>query len=79
VRRAGRPTLVYAGFAFALDHDPALAEGAVTEGLMGAPSFVGGDSGTSHLRLFLCDAQGAMLDSSTGPGAVDASGHFSDA
>ena len=47
-------------------------------GLIGAPSFVGGDWGTSHLRLFLCDAQGGVLDSGTGPGAVDASGHFSD-
>jgi 2-dehydro-3-deoxygalactonokinase len=45
---------------------------------MGAENFVGGDWGTSHLRLFLCDAQGALLDSRTGPGAVDASGHFSD-
>jgi 2-dehydro-3-deoxygalactonokinase len=44
----------------------------------GAANFVGGDWGTSHLRLFLCDAQGAVLDSRTGPGAVDASGHFSD-
>jgi 2-dehydro-3-deoxygalactonokinase len=47
-------------------------------GLIGAASFVGGDWGTSHLRLFLCDAQGAVLDSRTGPGAADASGHFSD-
>jgi 2-dehydro-3-deoxygalactonokinase len=47
-------------------------------GLIGAASFVGGDWGTSHLRLFLCDAQGAVLDSRTGPGAVDASGQFSD-
>jgi len=48
------------------------------KGLIGAASFVGGDWGTSHLRLFLCDAQGAVLDSRTGPGAVEASGHFSD-
>jgi 2-dehydro-3-deoxygalactonokinase len=47
-------------------------------GQIGAASFVGGDWGTSHLRLFLCDAQGAVLDSRTGPGAADASGHFSD-
>ena len=45
---------------------------------MGAASFICGDWGTSHLRLFLCDAQGMVLDSRTGPGAVDASGHFSD-
>lgn len=44
----------------------------------GAPNFIGGDWGTSHLRLFLCDAQGAVLDSRAGPGAIDASGHFSD-
>ena len=44
----------------------------------GAPSFIGGDWGTSHLRLFLCDAQGTVLDSRTGPGAIDAGGHFSD-
>jgi len=31
-------------------------------------SFVAGDWGTSHLRLFLCDAQGKVLDSATGPG-----------
>jgi 2-dehydro-3-deoxygalactonokinase len=46
--------------------------------MMGAPTFIGGDWGTSHLRLFLCDAQGTALDTSTGPGAVDAGGHFSD-
>jgi 2-dehydro-3-deoxygalactonokinase len=44
----------------------------------GAASFIGGDWGTSHLRLFLCDAQGMALDSRTGPGAVGAGGHFSD-
>jgi 2-dehydro-3-deoxygalactonokinase len=32
--------------------------------------FVAGDWGTSHLRLFLCDARGAVLDSITGPGAA---------
>jgi 2-dehydro-3-deoxygalactonokinase len=45
---------------------------------MGAASFVAGDWGTSHLRLFLCDEQGAVLDSSTGPGAADAGGRFCD-
>ena len=44
----------------------------------GAKNFVGGDWGTSHLRLFLCNPQGAVLDSRDGPGAVDAGGHFSD-
>jgi 2-dehydro-3-deoxygalactonokinase len=44
----------------------------------GAKNFVGGDWGTSHLRLFLCDPQGSVLDSRDGPGAVDAGGHFSD-
>ena len=47
-------------------------------GKKGAASFVGGDWGTSQLRLFLCDAQGAVLDSRTGPGAADAGGNFSD-
>jgi len=32
--------------------------------------FVAGDWGTSHLRLFLCDARGAVLDSVTGPGVA---------
>jgi 2-dehydro-3-deoxygalactonokinase len=32
--------------------------------------FVAGDWGTSHLRLFLCDARGAVLDSITGPGVA---------
>lgn len=32
--------------------------------------FVAGDWGTSHLRLFLCDANGAVLDSITGPGVA---------
>jgi 2-dehydro-3-deoxygalactonokinase len=37
---------------------------------MGDASFVAGDWGTSHLRLFLCDAQGVALDSRAGPGAA---------
>jgi 2-dehydro-3-deoxygalactonokinase len=45
---------------------------------MGEASFVAGDWGTSHLRLFLCDAQGAVLDSGSGPGAADAGGRFSE-
>lgn len=36
---------------------------------MEPPSFVAGDWGTSHLRLFLCDDQGTTLDSASGPGA----------
>ena len=32
--------------------------------------FVAGDWGTSHLRLFLCDMRGAVLDSIAGPGVV---------
>ncbi len=45
---------------------------------MGAASFVAGDWGTSHLRLFLCDAQEAVLDSSLGPGAAEVGGRFSE-
>ncbi len=36
--------------------------------------FIAGDWGTSHLRLFLCDARGAVLDSATGPGVAGSSG-----
>jgi 2-dehydro-3-deoxygalactonokinase len=32
--------------------------------------FIAGDWGTSNLRLFLCDARGAVLDSTTGPGVA---------
>jgi 2-dehydro-3-deoxygalactonokinase len=35
---------------------------------MAVPSFVAGDWGTSHLRLFLCDRSGSVLDSIPGPG-----------
>jgi len=45
---------------------------------MGAASFVAGDWGTSHLRLFLCDHDGLMLDSADGPGAATAAGRFAD-
>jgi 2-dehydro-3-deoxygalactonokinase len=45
---------------------------------MGAASFVAGDWGTSHLRLFLCDHDGLMLDSADGPGAAAAGGRFAD-
>jgi 2-dehydro-3-deoxygalactonokinase len=43
---------------------------------MGNGNFVAGDWGTSHLRLFLCDAEGAVLDSGTGLGAADTNGRF---
>jgi 2-dehydro-3-deoxygalactonokinase len=36
---------------------------------MGKATFVAGDWGTSHLRLFLCDAHGVALDTIDGPGA----------
>ena len=35
---------------------------------MAVPTFVAGDWGTSHLRLFLCDHRGGVLDSIQGPG-----------
>jgi 2-dehydro-3-deoxygalactonokinase len=45
---------------------------------MSGAGFVAGDWGTSHLRLFLCDAEGAALDSVTGPGAAETGGRFAD-
>lgn len=44
---------------------------------MAEAGFVAGDWGTTHLRLFLCDANGAVLDDTSGPGAADVNGHFS--
>jgi 2-dehydro-3-deoxygalactonokinase len=41
---------------------------------MGGASFVAGDWGTSNLRLFLCDADGAALDQVSGPGAAEVAG-----
>jgi 2-dehydro-3-deoxygalactonokinase len=41
---------------------------------MGVASFVAGDWGTSHLLLFLCDENGAALDSARGPGIGQVSG-----
>jgi 2-dehydro-3-deoxygalactonokinase len=38
---------------------------------MAGASFIAGDWGTSHLRLFLCDGDGAVLDSANGPGAAE--------
>jgi 2-dehydro-3-deoxygalactonokinase len=43
---------------------------------MGTSRFVAGDWGTSHLRLFLCDDSGAVLESASGPGAADSGGQF---
>jgi 2-dehydro-3-deoxygalactonokinase len=37
---------------------------------MSGASFVAGDWGTTHLRLFLCDDSGKVLGSATGPGAA---------
>lgn len=39
---------------------------------MTQPAFIGGDWGTSRLRLFLCDADGAVLARADGPGAAEA-------
>jgi 2-dehydro-3-deoxygalactonokinase len=43
---------------------------------LSATPFIAGDWGTSHLRLYLCDAAGGALESVTGPGAAAASGRF---
>jgi 2-dehydro-3-deoxygalactonokinase len=43
---------------------------------MSAASFIAGDWGTSNLRLFLCNAQGVALDSTSGPGAAESHGRF---
>ena len=44
--------------------------------LMSDACFVAGDWGTSHLRLFLCDDDGPILERASGPGAADAGGRF---
>jgi 2-dehydro-3-deoxygalactonokinase len=41
---------------------------------MTAADFVAGDWGTSHLRLFLCDAQGTVLDRANGAGVAGSNG-----
>ena len=41
---------------------------------MSRPAFIGGDWGTSRLRLFLCDADGAVLARADGPGVAEAGG-----
>jgi len=38
---------------------------------MAAASFVAGDWGTSHLRLFLCDDEGGVIESRHGPGIAE--------
>ncbi len=38
---------------------------------MGGATYVAGDWGTSHLRLFLCDEAGKVLDTATGSGAAE--------
>jgi 2-dehydro-3-deoxygalactonokinase len=43
---------------------------------MSDAAFVAGDWGTSHLRLFLCDDVGHILERAAGPGAADAGGRF---
>ncbi len=43
---------------------------------MADASFVAGDWGTTHLRLFLCDAAGRVLDSAEAEGAAAAAGRF---
>lgn len=43
---------------------------------MAAPCFVAGDWGTSHLRLFLCDRSGKVLDSMHGPGIAAVTSPF---
>jgi 2-dehydro-3-deoxygalactonokinase len=45
---------------------------------MSAPAFIAGDWGTSNLRLRLCSADGAALDSRDGPGAADSRGRFAE-
>ncbi len=41
--------------------------------------FIAGDWGTSHLRLFLSDRDGKVLDTTTGPGAAAVNGRFASA
>jgi 2-dehydro-3-deoxygalactonokinase len=45
---------------------------------MSGASFIAGDWGTSRLRLNLCDANGSVLDSRSGPGAAEVDGGFAD-
>lgn len=43
---------------------------------MTAAAFIAGDWGTTHLRLFLCDANGGQLDAAVGPGAKQVRGDY---
>jgi 2-dehydro-3-deoxygalactonokinase len=43
---------------------------------MGPASVIAGDWGTSHLRLFLCDPDGAVLERRDGPGAAESRNRF---
>jgi 2-dehydro-3-deoxygalactonokinase len=43
---------------------------------MADASFIAGDWGTSRLRLFLCDGDGAILERADAAGAADAAGRF---
>jgi 2-dehydro-3-deoxygalactonokinase len=43
---------------------------------MADASFIAGDWGTSHLRLFLCDGDGQVLERADAVGAADAAGRF---
>jgi 2-dehydro-3-deoxygalactonokinase len=43
---------------------------------MADASFIAGDWGTSHLRLFLCDGDGRIVDRARAGGAADAAGRF---
>jgi 2-dehydro-3-deoxygalactonokinase len=45
---------------------------------MSEGDFIAGDWGTSNLRLFLCDAQGNVLDTATGPGVAGSDGRCAD-
>ena len=38
--------------------------------------FIAGDWGTTHLRLFLCDSTGNVLETKTGPGAAETRGDY---
>ena len=43
---------------------------------MASASFIAGDWGTSHLRLYLCDATGRVLERRAGPGVARLAGDF---
>lgn len=45
---------------------------------MKTPAFIGGDWGTSRLRLFLCDAAGGVLAREDGPGVAEAGAQAAD-